>query len=328
MNALLLRQTVLLPILLVLAAPARAAEARPALQETYDLRYGKDSDFQKLDMIAPKNARDLPVVVFVHGGAWMIGDKNLFGIYRNVGRNLARMNAVVALINYRLAPSVKYEKQVEDVARAYAWVRRHIADYGGDPERILLAGHSAGGHLAALFATDERYWRDPDLGLKDADRKALRGVAAVCGVYRIPGPEDCARVVGAMLSGLPDPRNQRARAALAMIPALVRTTPSLNPFRLVFGDDPAVFKEASPLSHVRKGLRPFLVLYAEYDLPLLSDQAKEFAAALKAAGVPVEIQRIKGGDHNTILWWMHNPRDPAALALRQFLDAHIRTAKS
>src|SRR5438270_867168 len=76
------------------------------------------------------------------------------------------------------------------VGRADAWTRRHVRDYGGDPDRIILCGHSAGGHLVALLATDETYLKDPALKLTDADRAAIRGVIGVCGVYRVPGPQE------------------------------------------------------------------------------------------------------------------------------------------
>jgi acetyl esterase/lipase len=326
----MLRRLFIAASTLAFAAPAvRAGEAAPIeLQQTYDIPYTKGRDAQLLDVFGPKGARDKPVVLFIHGGGWMIGDKNLFGIYRGVGRELARMDAVAVLINYRLSPGVKHPEHVKDVARAFAWVRSHIADYGGDPDRIIVAGHSAGGHLAALLATDDRYLRDPALGLKDADLAALRGVVAVSGVYRIPESADCARVVGDLLSGLPDLGDRRARAALAFAPNLIRTTPRLNPFRLAFGDDPAVHKQASPLTHVHKGLPPFLLLYAQHELPLVGDQAGEFAKALQADGVPAELKRIDHVDHNTILWWMGQRNDPAGDAIHKFLDEYARPART
>src|SRR5262249_21258684 len=144
-----------------------------------------------LDVFAPKGAPGpAPVVLFVHGGTWMYGDKNFFGIYRGLGKFPARHGVVAVMINYRLSPYVRHPEHVKDVARAFASVVRNIASYGGDPRRIILGGHSAGGHLVSLLVTDKTYLNDPALDLKPAERAGLRGVVAVSGVYRIPGPDE------------------------------------------------------------------------------------------------------------------------------------------
>lgn len=103
----------------------------------------------KLDIHAIKSARSLPVVIYVHGGAWQIGRRSELdakpGFFRALGY-------LFVSIDYRLAPFAKPDRQVEDVAAAYAWVRANIAAYGGNPERIVMLGHSAGSHLVALAA--------------------------------------------------------------------------------------------------------------------------------------------------------------------------------
>src|SRR6266851_5939819 len=161
--------------LLSLLNSAAAPHETYIVQETLDIRYHDASDRQVLDVLRPKGLEDRPVVLFVHGGAWMIGDKCLFGLYRNFGRFLAKNGIVAVMINYRLSPDVKHPEHIKDVARAFAWTRRHVKDYGGDPDRIFLCGHSAGGHLVSLLATNEAYLQDESLKLQDADRKAIRG---------------------------------------------------------------------------------------------------------------------------------------------------------
>ena len=298
------------------------ADAPPAINATLDVRYSAGPDGQALDVFAPKGAAGRPVVLFVHGGAWMIGDKNMFGYYRGVGRFFAKHGAVAFCVNYRLSPGVKHPEHVKDVARAFAWVRKHAADYGGDPDRIFLCGHSAGGHLVALLATDETYLKDPCLGLTDADRAALKGVMAVSGVHRIPTPDEFTAMMGDMVNGLLQASGKQMMPAATLTPALLGPSRALNPFRLVFGDDPAAAANASPLCHVRKGLPPFLVLYAEHELPHLDAMAMDFAAALKDAGDSVEIHKIDGCDHNFILFNLADPDDPTAAALLAFLDKH------
>jgi acetyl esterase/lipase len=319
--------------LLSVSAPVRAAtaEERPAkgytVTQALDLRYFDGRDRQTLDVFAPKGVKNRPVLIFVHGGAWFFGDKNFFGIHRAIGPFLARNGVVTVVINYRLSPHVKHPEHVKDVARAFAWVRRHIADYGGDPDRIFLCGHSAGAHLVSLLATDEQYLKDPDLGLKAADRAALRGVVAVSGVYRIPTPDDCARVVGDMLRILPTLGDKRVNVALSLAPLVVRHTPGLSPFPLIFGSDPAVCKTASPLAHVHKGLPPFLVLYAECELPLLGEMAVDFGKALADAGVEADVQRVGGCSHATILLRLYRKDDTTSATLLKFIDQHARPSK-
>jgi acetyl esterase/lipase len=303
----------------LLAAPAAA---EPALRETSNVRYWDDrAPRHALDVIAPRDAHKAPVVLFVHGGAWVIGDKNLFGFYRNVGRFFARHGYVAVLPNYRLSPKVRHPEHVKDIARAFAWARRHAAEYGGDPDRIVLAGHSAGAHLVALLAADETYLKDPELKLTAADRKAIRAVICASGVYDVPGPDAVlawardalARVVG------------RAGAALLLpgAPPWLRSSALLNPFRRVFGDDPEALKQASPQAHVRPGLPPMLILYATHELPMLAGQAERFGRALAEKGNDVAVRKVPKVDHNTEMLCVGRPGNPTGEILLDFLKRHV-----
>ncbi len=242
------------PLLLSSALLALSHTSVPAddapVQETLDVRYGDDSALQGLDVFAPKDAANRPVVLFVHGGAWTIGDKSTFGYYRGVARFFARHGAVAVCINYRLAPFAKHPDQVKDVARAFAWTRAHARAYGGDADRIFLCGHSAGGHLVSLLATDETYLKDPALGLTAADRAAIKGVLSVSGIYRIPTQEEFNAMLDSVVLGLTQLSNNSTLASL-LGPALQRQNYNLNPFRLAFGDDNAAAQQAAPLTYVR-----------------------------------------------------------------------------
>src|SRR5688572_718057 len=92
------------------------------------------------------------VLVFIHGGSWYNGNKN---IYSKLGINFSEKNVICCVINYRLAPAVNFEKMAEDCAAAVKWITENIAVYNGDPDKIYVCGHSAGGHLAALIALNE-----------------------------------------------------------------------------------------------------------------------------------------------------------------------------
>ena len=129
---------------------------------------------QRLDLYAPRGvaAEPLPVIVFLYGGSWNSGAK---AGYAFVGRALAARGFVVAIPDYRLVPAVRYPAFLEDNAAVVRWVRANAARYGGDPARIVLAGHSAGAYNAAMLALDPRW-----LG---ADRRFVRGLIGLAGPY-------------------------------------------------------------------------------------------------------------------------------------------------
>ena len=114
--------------------------------------YGPESR-QKLDVYSPKDAQARPVVVFFYGGSWTTGRR---GLYRFVGAALAERGIVTVLPDYRLYPQVKFPLFLDDGALAVAWVQKHAQEFGGDPHRIVLMGHSAGGHEAAFLAYDQQ----------------------------------------------------------------------------------------------------------------------------------------------------------------------------
>jgi len=136
-----------------------------------------DADKHKLDLYLPRDKKDFPVLVFVHGGSWRTGDRS---VYKALGDRFARAGIGVAIPSYRLMPQNPHPAQIEDVAAAFAWVARNIAQRGGDPARIYLSGHSAGAHLVALLALDEKYLKKFDL-----DHTAIHGVIAMSGVYDV-----------------------------------------------------------------------------------------------------------------------------------------------
>src|SRR5205085_8307946 len=116
-----------------------------------------DNHRHRLDLFLPKNKINCPVAILIHGGSWIMGDNRCCGLYSTVGEFLASQGIGAVLPNYRLSPGVKHPEHIKDLARAFAWTRRHIAEYGGRADQLFLMGHSAGGHLVSLLATDEQY---------------------------------------------------------------------------------------------------------------------------------------------------------------------------
>ena len=129
----------------------------------------------RLDLYAPRRSpagAGLPVIIFFYGGSWNSGSKDGYAF---AARALAAQGFLVAVPDYRLVPEVHYPDFVADGAAAVRWVRANAARFGGDPDRIVLAGHSAGAYTAAMLAVDERW-----LG---ADRAAIRGFVGLAGPY-------------------------------------------------------------------------------------------------------------------------------------------------
>ena len=155
---------------------ANLAARNDNVARTSDISYGRDVR-QKLDVYVPKTtpAGGAPVMVFVHGGSWASGSKNN---YRFVGESLAARGYVAMLPNYRLYPQVRFPLFVEDAAQAVAWARTHAAEYGGDPRRLFIMGHSAGAHVVLLLALDEHYLKAARMSSSD-----LRGVIGLSGPY-------------------------------------------------------------------------------------------------------------------------------------------------
>jgi len=124
---------------------------------TTHLAYGTDAR-QTLDLYRPQGAQQAPVMVFWYGGSWQQGSKDY---YRFVGQSLARRGFVAILPDYRLAPAHPFPAFVEDAASTVRWARDHAEEFGGDPNRIYISGHSAGGHNALMLALDPRHERMP-----------------------------------------------------------------------------------------------------------------------------------------------------------------------
>lgn len=140
----------------------------------HDLAYGSE-ERQKLNIYLPRQKGTHPVVVFVHGGSWRSYDKDHFEF---VGESFARAGYVTVLINYRLVPAFSYPAFVQDTAKAFRWVKDHIAHYAGDPENIFVAGHSAGAYNVAESIVNQNILAAE--GLKATD---FRGVIGIAGPY-------------------------------------------------------------------------------------------------------------------------------------------------
>jgi acetyl esterase/lipase len=198
--------------------PVESVEVRKNI--TYYAGEDADKYRHRLDLYLPAGRKDVPVLIFVHGGGWRTGIKEQ---YAQIGDAFAARGIATAVINYRLSPKVEHPGHVRDVARAFAWARQHIAEYGGRPDAIFLSGHSSGGHLVALLGSDPRYLQEAGASFGD-----------VKGVIPISGP-----FVVSARAGLFGPE-------AALHPDLVRAASPLAhvagghpPFLILYGDGDA-----------------------------------------------------------------------------------------
>ena len=195
-----------------------------------------------------------PVLLQVHGGAWTIGEKERQGV--PLMTHLAARGWVCVAINYRLAPRDAFPAQIIDVKRAIAWVREHIADYGGDPDYLAITGGSAGGHLTALAALTPN---DPAYqpGFEDADTTVQVAVPHY-GVYDFAGATGLRSAI--------DMRDQ------FLAPRIVQRT---------WEEAPEVFEAGSPILRITPDAPDFFVLHGTHDTLVSVDQARMFVARLR-----------------------------------------------
>jgi acetyl esterase/lipase len=213
-------------------------------------------------------AAGAPVLLQIHGGAWVVGRKDQQGL--PLMYHLAAHGWVCVAINYRLSPRATWPDELVDCKRALAWVRANIARYGGDPEFLVVTGGSAGGHLTALMGLTAN---DPEFqpGFEDVDT-SVRAMIPFYGVFDW---------TGAVL------RNDGLRELLER--RVVKRT---------LAESPDVYRSASPIFRVRPDAPPALVVHGDLDTLAPVDQARAFVAALRAVSrEPVVYVELRGAHH-------------------------------
>jgi acetyl esterase/lipase len=265
-----------------------AASARLAGAETYAVRVVRDISYlpganyadgkDTLDLYLPEGRRNAPVIVSYYGNQLMGGDKSEDAY---IGRRFASAGFVTAVVNYRLSPHVSHPAHVEDAAASFAWVKRHIAAYGGDADRVFAIGYSAGAYLAALIANDARYLAAHQLSPRD-----IRGVVPVSAFYWVER------------RGVAPDRDTS-----------------------VWGTDRNVWVDASPAHHLNPDAPPMLILYADRDEDWRREQNVEVAAAMIRAGQSnVEISMIRDRTHATIWSRVATDGDETAEQIIRFVS--------
>jgi arylformamidase len=235
-----------------------------------DINYGEDNDEQDnlnqshlLDIYQPEDCQSCPIIIYIHGGTWVLGDK---GGLSYKAKAFIDNNYIYVSINYRLSPDYQFPAHAYDVARAFSWIKKNIHSYGGNPDRIFLLGHSAGGHLAALIALDETYLAEFDLI-----------------------PADISGVIG-------------LDSAAYHLPTLFTAEPENQYlFSWAFGDNPQHWEDASPINYIREGITPPpVLLLVAGDREVSESVNQSFYEQLQYYGYDVSIFHFPDEDHVSI----------------------------
>ncbi len=234
--------------------PARMLRIWRDYAHDADISYGEFGSRNHLDIWRRPDLErggPAPVLLQVHGGAWMVGNKR--GQAHPLMSHLAELGWICVSVNYRLSPRSTWPDQIVDVKRAIAWIKENIAEYGGDPEWIAITGGSAGGHLsslAALTSNDPRF----QVGFEEADTR-VQAAVPFYGFYDFT----------------------RDDAVHPMMPAMM----AKRVFKLSRAEIAEAFRLASPITHISEDAPPFFVLHGTNDSLIPVEQARAFTARLR-----------------------------------------------
>ena len=242
----------------------------PEVQRVKNLQYSEYGRRGRLDVFHLRDKPEgSPVLLQVHGGGWVIGNKDQQG--QPLMTHLASLGWVCVAINYRLSPRATFPDHVVDVKRAIAWIRDHVAEYGGNPDFVIITGGSAGGHLCSLAALTPN---DPEFQ---------------------PGFEDCDTTVQAAVPfyGVYDFTNRDGVGRKDMRGFLERMV-----MKKKFDEDPDAFAKASPMDQVGPDAPPTFVIHGKNDTLVPVAQARLFVQLLREAShQPVVYAELPGAQH-------------------------------
>lgn len=254
-----------------------------------DIAYGEPgNERQMLDVYTTPNAKDCPIVVWIHGGGWTKGNKTSV---QKKPQAFVDQGLVFVSTNYRFVPEVTVKEMAGDIAKSIRWAHDHAEEFGGDPKSIYVMGHSAGAHLSALVCTDHRYLAQEGLELS-----IIKGCVPVdVSVYDIP---------------------KRLQDSSVVPP---------DTFRRVFGESDESYRDLSPVTHISpdKKLPPFLILHVA-DRPETKSQSHWLAEKLKTADVWAKVVAAEGKTHGTINTELGLPQDTPTQELFKFLERDYR----
>jgi len=292
-------------LLVTVCGPTAAAAETPQTLEHSNIA-GVIERFRSLDVYAEGRPERSPVVVFVHGGGWVNGNKDSVRRAPRFLQHFKQGNMVVVIVGLRLinnaaSPGTSFREQASDIAAALKWVRDNIDEHQGDPGKIFLIGYSAGAHLVALVGTDATYLQAHGLA-----PSFLRGVISLdVNAYDIP-------------------------AAIVEGPSLGVPVSPAN-LRRVFGSDIEAQRAASPIFHVEPARKypPMLITYVGvfdtspegvFNQTLTQVQSERFVAALRKTGADAETFGNLAQSHREIMRDFGMEGDGLTAAVDRFIE--------
>ena len=279
---------------LVLAVPFRFRSVRRIKDIDY---WGDGAHRHRLDVLVRREApprAGAPVLLYVHGGAWIMGEKREQGI--PMMHELARRGWVCVAINYRLSPKAGWPDHIVDVKRAIAWVREHIGEYGGDPSFLAISGGSAGGHLSSLAAltSHDPTWQP---GFEEADT-SVSACVPFYGVYDVTNDPEASGRHGGGLTAILGPRVMKA----------------------TIDERPDIYADASPDQRITPDAPPMFVLQGVNDTLVPVEVARRFVERLRATSrQPVAYVELPCAQHAFDILLSIRSRDTTLGAVR-FLE--------
>lgn len=266
---------------LELYTPLLKDAPKEGVQAIMDVAYGPD-DEHYLDLYRTEGLSGAPIVVFIHGGAYVRGSRNTNQeTYANIGTYFARMGMLGVNADYRLAPAAPWPAGAEDVGAVVQWLRANGPRYGGDPDRIYLIGHSAGATHVANYTFDD--------SLQPGGGPGIAGMVLMSGRYNImPNNDD----------------------------------PNFNNIRAYFGSDSSLYPQRSPINHIQDAERiPTFLVIAEYDNPDLDVVGAEFFSALCVRdGSCPRFTRMLGHNHLSMVYHFNTPDEALGREIIDFID--------
>ncbi|MCE3280099.1 MAG: esterase [Bacteroidetes bacterium] len=236
----------------------------------------------KLDVFSPKKIEEKKdVFVFLHGGGWRHGKKSMYTFF---GKRMAKKGVIGVNISYPLSPDADYDGMAEASAHAIKWIKENISKYGGDPERIFISGHSAGGHLAALITVKQEYFQE--LNLKDPVKGVILIDAAGLDMYNY-------------LKKQADKGNTQ--------------------YQSVFTTNPENWKRGSPIYYLHEGVPPMLIFTGEKTYPNIKSSNKRFINELPQHSIKFEHKEIRRKHHIPMIFQFYNGRNPLYNDILKFM---------
>jgi acetyl esterase/lipase len=269
----------------LLAAVPAAAQRTSSPDGTVEIAYGADAR-QRLDFTPAARPPYAPLVLFVHGGAWSMGDKAMAG---HMAAHFHQRGYAFASVNYQLVPDADPRRQAEDVAAAIARLLADSRRLGIDRERVMIIGHSAGAHLAALVGTDPAY-----LGAHHIPIAAIKGVVLLDGAGYDVGAQ--IQHAGPLLRGM---------------------------YRRAFGDDPAFQASVSPTEQAAAPNAGRFLIFHIAGRADSAAQSVRLGALLRAAGTPAEVVPVDNS-HAEIFRQFGQPGHRATELTDVFAEALFR----